>query len=92
MVIGKYYKLLNKVNPHVENKVPFINQKISIYAYKKLNFVLDILLNEKDVEEKMNKVFLDIKLYTKDSIFSMLHENVLVAAQAYNSVIFGGKK
>ena len=91
-VIDKYYKILNKVNPHAENKVPFINQKISLYAHQKLNIVLDILVSENDIETEMNKVFNSIKMYTKSAIFEMLNENVLAAAQAYKSIVFGGKK
>lgn len=91
-VVNKYYKLIDKINPHVENKVPFINQQISLYAHKKVIDMYNILSDGVDIEKRMVDLMNEIKRYARVAVLDMLSENVLAATQAYNSVVFGGKK
>lgn len=91
LVVNKFYKLRDKQNAHQENKVPFISQCISTYARKRLQDVYAALENEETVEEGMKIILTDISLFTKNTIFSMLSEDVLTAARAYN-LFLGGKK
>lgn len=91
-IIDKYYKLLQKVNPHSENKVPFINQQVSLYAHQKLYDLYNVLSQDTNIDENVEAIFKNIRIYTKDVIMKMLSENILCAAQAYNSIVFGGKK
>ena len=91
LVVNKFYKLRDEQNAHQENKVPFITQCISTYAHKRLQDVYLALREEEQLEEKMKSIFTDISLYAKNTLLSMLSEDVLAAARAYNLIV-GGKK